>query len=83
MQRRKYASSRLGSLYATKRGHASTATQPESFPEPVNSTRSTDHCAKVSISADAKAGFGRELGYRQQAERLHDLGCESIRQPVV
>jgi hypothetical protein len=38
---------------------------------------------KVSISADAKAGFGRELGYRQQAERSHDLGCESIRQPVV
>jgi hypothetical protein len=41
----KYASSRLGSLYATKRGYAS------------NSTRSTDHSAKVSISASAKAGF--------------------------
>jgi hypothetical protein len=27
--------------------------------------------------------FGRELRYRQQAERSHDLGCESIRQPVV
>ena len=54
-----------------KRGHAS------------NSTRSTDHSAKVSISAGAKAGSGRELGYRQQAERSHDLGCESIRQPVV
>ena len=83
MQRRKYALSRPGSLYATKRGHASTATQPESFPKPVNSTRSTDDCAKVSISADAKVGFGRELGYRQQAERSHDLGCESICQPVV
>jgi hypothetical protein len=79
----KYASSHLGSLSATKRGHASTATQHESFPKPVNSTRSTDHCAKVSISADAKAGFGRELGYRQQAERPHNLGCESTCQPVV
>jgi hypothetical protein len=79
----KYASSRLGSLYATKMGHASTATQPESFPKLVNSTRSTDHSAKALISADAKAGFGKELGYRQQAERSHDLGCESISQPVV
>jgi hypothetical protein len=30
-----------------------------------------------------RQAFGRELGYRQQAERSHDLGCESIRQPVV
>jgi hypothetical protein len=38
-------------------GYASAATQPKSFHKPVNSTRSTDHCAKISISADAKAGF--------------------------
>jgi hypothetical protein len=70
MQRQKYALSRPESLYATKRGHALTATQPESFPKPVNSTRSTNHYAKVSISANTKAGFRRELGYRQQVERL-------------
>jgi hypothetical protein len=38
MQRQKYTLSRPGSLYATKRGHALTTTQPESFPKPVNST---------------------------------------------
>ena len=63
MPYQKYASSRLGSLYATKWGHASTATQPESFPKSVNSTRSTDHSAEVSIGADAEAGFGKELGH--------------------
>jgi len=34
---------------------------------------------KVSISANAKAGFRRELGYKQQVERSYDLKCESIR----
>jgi hypothetical protein len=79
----KYALSHPGSLYATKRGHASTATQHESFPKPVNSTRSTDHSAKVSISADAKAGFGRELGYRQQAERQQSARMTSDANPSV
>jgi len=42
----KYASSHPGSSYATKRGHASIATQPESFSLSVNTRRPTDHCAK-------------------------------------
>jgi hypothetical protein len=37
----------------------------------------------VLNGANAKAGFEKELGYRQQAERSYDLGCESISQPVV
>jgi hypothetical protein len=36
MLHQKCASSRPGSLYATKRGHASTATPPKSFPKLVN-----------------------------------------------
>ena len=48
-----------------------------------NSTRLTNYYAKVLISASAKAGFERELGYKQQAKRLHNLKCKSICQPIV
>jgi hypothetical protein len=65
MQRQKYALSRPRSLYATKRGYALTTTQPKSFPKLVNSTRSINHYIKVLISTNVKAGFKRELSYRQ------------------
>jgi hypothetical protein len=78
MPHRKYASSRPGSLYATKRGHASTATSPS-------------HFLGLSISADRpitaqsldrrgyKSRFAEELGHKQKAERSYNL----VHQPTV
>jgi hypothetical protein len=67
---RKYASSHLGSLYATKRGHALIATQPESFPLSVNSRRPTDHCAKSRSALMSRQTLGRSLvtGSKQSAD---------------
>jgi hypothetical protein len=57
----KYALSNPGYLYTTKRRYASIATQPA-----IQKTNRLQY--KVSIAADAKADFRKELGYRQQAE---------------
>jgi hypothetical protein len=57
----KYALSYPGCLYTTKRRHTSIATQPA-----IQKTNRSQH--KVSIAADAKADFRKELGHRQQAE---------------
>ena len=62
MPHMKYASSHLGCLYATKRGHTLIATQPA-----IQKTNQSQH--KVSIGANVKADFRKELGHRQQAER--------------
>jgi hypothetical protein len=61
MPHRKYALSHPGSLYATKRGHASIATQPESFPLSVNSRRPTDHHAKSRSALMPRQTLRRSL----------------------
>ena len=68
----KYASSHLGSPYATKRGYASIATQPKSFPLSVNSRRATDYRAKFRSALMPRQTSGRSLatGSKQSADRL-------------
>jgi hypothetical protein len=72
MPRLKYASSHPESLYATKRGYASIATQLESFPLSVNSRRPTDHCAKSRSALMPRQTLGRSLviGSKQSADLL-------------
>jgi hypothetical protein len=67
---RKHASSHPGSPYATKRGHALIATQPESFPLSVNSRRPTDHRAKSRSALMPRQTLGRSLvtGSKQSAD---------------
>jgi hypothetical protein len=66
----KYASSHPGNLYATKRGHASIATQPESFSLSVNSRRPTDHRVKSRSALMPRQTLGRSLviGSKQSAD---------------
>ena len=72
MPHRKYASSHPGSPYATKRGHASIATQLESFPLSVNSRRPTDHRVKSRLVLMLRQTLGRSLvtGSKQSANPL-------------
>jgi hypothetical protein len=71
----KYASSHPGSPYATKRGHALIATQPESFPLSVNSRRPTNHRAKSRSALMLRQTLGRSLviGSKQSANPLVSL----------
>jgi hypothetical protein len=68
----KYALSHPGSSYATKRGHTSIATQPESFLLSVNSRRPTDHRAKSRSALMPRQTLGRSLvtGSKQSADPL-------------
>ena len=71
----KYASSHLGSPYATKRVHASIAIQLESFSLSVNSRRPTNHCAKSRSALMLRQTLGRSLviGSKQSANPLVSL----------
>jgi hypothetical protein len=48
-------------LYATKRGHALTATQPKPSPQPVYSKISTNHAAKFRSSQMPRQALRRSL----------------------
>ena len=71
----KYASSHLGSPYATKRVHASIAIQLESFSLSINSRRPTNHYTKSRLALMPRQTLGRSLvtGSKQSANPLVSL----------
>ena len=75
MPHRKYVLSHPRSPYATKRDHASIATQPESFPLSVNSRRPTNHHIKSQLVLMLRQTLGKSLviGSKQSANPLVSL----------
>jgi hypothetical protein len=74
----KYASSHPRSPYATKRGYASIATQPKSFPLSVNSRRPTNHCAKSQSAPMPRQTLGSRALIHQSARGQSSLPSRKL-----